>query len=106
MEGEARLETPALPPDTVQYAVSRREGGVSAFRGVDRKGEFGGWGLRLSVDRRFGVVLRAGEAIEVTRANGKRFVVTVDDAGTGAALLEALIAARPDRPVRPLRSRP
>ena len=55
-------------------------------------GEFGGWGIRWSIDRRFGVVLRTGEAIEVTRTNGKRFVVTVDDAETGASLLEALAA--------------
>ncbi len=59
---------------------------------VNPMGEFGGWGLRWSVDRRFGVVLRAGAAIEVTRTNGRRFVVTVDDAETGAALLEALVA--------------
>lgn len=58
---------------------------------VDPMGEFGGWGLRLSTGRRFGVVLRAGEAIEVWRRSGKRFVVTVDDAQTGAALLEALV---------------
>ena len=66
---------------------------VSAARvDVNPMGEFGGWGLRLSTGRRFGVVLRAGEAIEVLRGSGKRFVVTVDDAGTGAALLEALVA--------------
>jgi len=65
---------------------------VSAARAeVNPMGEFGGWGLRLSTRRRFGVVLRTGEAIEVQRRSGKRFVVTVDDAGTGAALLEALI---------------
>ncbi|MFE5407960.1 DUF1648 domain-containing protein [Microbacterium sp. NPDC056569] len=58
---------------------------------VNPVGEFGGWGLRLSTGRRFGVVLRTGEAIEVLRRSGKRFVVTVDDAGTGAALLEALV---------------
>lgn len=57
---------------------------------VNPMGEFGGWGLRLAVDGRFGVVLRAGQAIEVTRISGRRFVVTVDDAATGAALLEAL----------------
>jgi hypothetical protein len=65
---------------------------------VNPMGEFGGWGLRLSTGRRFGVVLRAGEGIEVLRRSGKRFVVTVADAGTGAALLEALVrraAARP-----------
>ncbi|KJL44813.1 DUF1648 domain-containing protein [Microbacterium trichothecenolyticum] len=66
---------------------------VSAARvEVNPMGEFGGWGLRLSTGRRFGVVLRTGEAIEVLRRSGKRFVVTVDDAGTGAALLEALVA--------------
>lgn len=65
---------------------------------VNPMGEFGGWGLRLSTGRRFGVVLRSGEAIEVLRRSGKRFVVTVADARTGAALLEALVrraAARP-----------
>jgi hypothetical protein len=55
--------------------------------------EFGGWGLRLSPDGRFGVVLRTGEALEVTRTNGRTFVVTVDDAATGAALLSAVSAA-------------
>ena len=60
---------------------------------VDPMGEFGGWGLRLAPHgRRFGVVLRRGEAIEVTRRSGRRFVVTVDDAHTGAALLEGLVA--------------
>lgn len=65
---------------------------------VNPTGEFGGWGLRLSTGRRFGVVLRAGEAIEVLRRSGKRFVVTVDDAGTGAALLEALVTRAATRP--------
>ncbi|MEQ6898771.1 DUF1648 domain-containing protein [Microbacterium sp. KR10-403] len=52
--------------------------------------EFGGWGVRLGTDGRFGVVLRTGDAIEVTRRSGRIFVVTVDDASTGAALLEAV----------------
>ncbi|WP_203581298.1 DUF1648 domain-containing protein [Microbacterium hibisci] len=61
--------------------------------------EFGGWGVRIAPHgRRFGVVLRAGEAIEVLRRSGKRFVVTVDDAGTGAALLEALVERAGARP--------
>lgn len=58
---------------------------------VDPMGEFGGWGLRLSTGGRFGVVLRKGEAIEVARRSGRRFVVTVDDAATGAALLQGLV---------------
>ncbi|KAF2417359.1 DUF1648 domain-containing protein [Microbacterium sp. B35-30] len=65
---------------------------------VNPMGEFGGWGLRLSTGRRFGVVLRSGEAIEVLRRSGKRFVVTVDDADTGAALLEALVSRAASRP--------
>jgi hypothetical protein len=65
---------------------------------VEPMGEFGGWGLRLSTGRRFGVVLRSGEAIEVLRRSGKRFVVTVDDADTGAALLEALVSRAASRP--------
>jgi hypothetical protein len=65
---------------------------------VNPMGEFGGWGLRQSTGRRFGVVLRAGEAIEVLRRGGKRFVVTVDDAATGAALLEALVSRAAARP--------
>lgn len=61
---------------------------VSAVE-VNPMGEFGGWGIRL-IPGRFGVVLRAGQAIEVWRDGERRFVVTVDDAPTGAALLEAL----------------
>lgn len=59
---------------------------------VDPFAEFGGWGLRYGLDGRYGVVLRRGEAIEVARAGGRRFVVTVDDAQTAAAALA--VAAR------------
>lgn len=55
---------------------------------VNPAGEFGGVGLR-SAPGRFGVVLRAGEAIQITRRNGRQFVVTVDDADTAVALLLA-----------------
>ncbi|GGM45171.1 DUF1648 domain-containing protein [Microbacterium saperdae] len=54
---------------------------------VDPFAEFGGWGYRLSADGRRGVVLRGGPALEVTRTDGRRFVVTVDDAETAAAVL-------------------
>lgn len=53
--------------------------------------EFGGWGLRW-VPGRFGVVVRTGPALQVNRRSGRQFVVTVDDAETGAALLQALAA--------------
>lgn len=52
--------------------------------------EFGGWGVRLGRSGAWGVVVRSGSAIEVERKRGAPFVVTVDDAGTGAALLTAL----------------
>ena len=58
---------------------------------VSPMGMFGGWGMRWAPGR-FGVVLRTGPAIEVTRHSGKQFVVTVDDAETGASLLAALAA--------------
>lgn len=49
--------------------------------------EFGGWGWRVGKDGRTGVVLRSGEALEVTQTAGRKFVVTVDDAASAAALL-------------------
>lgn len=62
-------------------------------REVSPLGEFGGWGVRTSVvSGATGVVLRSGEGIEVHRTGGRRFVVTVDDAETGAALLATLAA--------------
>lgn len=70
-----------VPLDEVEGV---RETTVEPFR------EFGGWGYRVGRDGRFGVVLRRGSAIEVERTGGRTFVVTVDDAGTGAALLATL----------------
>ncbi|HEY0217722.1 MAG TPA: DUF1648 domain-containing protein [Cellulomonas sp.] len=52
--------------------------------------DFGGWGYRVGIEGRVGVISRGGPAIEVERAGGRRFVVTVDDAATGAALLTTL----------------
>jgi len=52
--------------------------------------EFGGWGYRVGRGGRVGVVLRAGEGLQVERSGGRSFVVTVDDAATGAALLNTL----------------
>jgi hypothetical protein len=36
--------------------------------------------------------MRTGEGILITRRDGRLFAVTVDDAATGAALLEAVAA--------------
>ncbi|MFD5224850.1 DUF1648 domain-containing protein [Microbacterium sp. NPDC058342] len=54
--------------------------------------EFGGWGWRLGLDGRRGVVLRTGEALQVTQSNGRVFVVTLDGASAAAATLETLRA--------------
>lgn len=59
---------------------------------VNPSADFGGWGFRMAPGRRTGIIMRAGDGIEVTRTNGKRFVVTVDDAATGAGVLAALAA--------------
>lgn len=52
--------------------------------------DFGGWGYRVRLGGGVGYVVRTGEGIEVERTNGRCFVVTVDDAATGAALLTTL----------------
>jgi len=59
---------------------------------VDPIREFGGWGLRTGRGGRTGVVVRKGDSIQVQRTGGRVLVVTVDDAPTGAALLNTLAA--------------
>jgi hypothetical protein len=61
---------------------------------INPPADFGGWGWRMDVAGRRGIIMRAGPAIQVTRASGQRFVVTVDDAETGASVLAAVVAAR------------
>ena len=79
--GAPRFRIPLADIDTV---------GVTTLQPL---AEFGGWGLRMGLDGRFGVVLHSGEALQVVRRDGRVFVVTVDDAATAAALLEALTAS-------------
>jgi hypothetical protein len=52
---------------------------------------WGGWGWRVAPGRS-AIVLRRGDAIEITFPNDRQFAVTVDDAATGAALLNGLMA--------------
>ncbi|WP_194420097.1 DUF1648 domain-containing protein [Microbacterium abyssi] len=59
---------------------------------VNPMAEFGGWGLRIGVDGRMGIVLRTGEGLQVTRTSGRPFVVTIDDARTAAAVLTAAVS--------------
>lgn len=63
---------------------------------VQPLGEFGGWGIRGGRGRRLGIVMRSGEALEAQNRDGRALVVTVDDAGTAAALLGA-VAERAER---------
>ena len=57
---------------------------------VDPFADFGGWGYRVRPGSRTGFVVRKGEALEVERGDGTAWVVTVDDAAEGAALLNTL----------------
>jgi hypothetical protein len=57
--------------------------------------QYGGYGIRM-IPGATAVVLRAGPGIVVTRRSGRRFVVSVDDAGTGAGVLAGVVA-RADR---------
>jgi hypothetical protein len=52
--------------------------------------QYGGWGIRIALNGRLGVIVRSGEALEVHRSKGLDVVVTVDDASTAAALLNGL----------------
>jgi hypothetical protein len=54
---------------------------------VDPIGEFGGYGWRWAPGGRSGIVLSKGEALEVTRMNGKKFIVTMHDAQLAAEAL-------------------
>lgn len=57
---------------------------------VSPLGQFGGWGYRVGRDGAVGIVVRSGEALKVQRTGDRFLVVTVDDATTGAALLNTL----------------
>jgi hypothetical protein len=65
---------------------------ISSARAIDLEpAKWGGWGWRAAPNGS-AIVLRRGEAIELTFLGGRRFAVTVDDAATGAALLNGLVA--------------
>lgn len=52
--------------------------------------DFGGWGVRVGVRRRFGVITAGGPALAVTLRSGWTFVITVADPETAAALINGL----------------
>jgi hypothetical protein len=64
---------------------------ISSARAIDLDPtEWGGWGYRFSSGRS-AIVLRSGEALEITFHDGRRFAVTVDEAATGSSLLNGLL---------------
>lgn len=66
---------------------------IESARAVDISpfGEFGGWGWRIAVDGRTGIVMRRGSAIEVSRRDRRPFIITIDGAEEAAALLQAYV---------------
>lgn len=79
---------PLLPRPRTRVALDEV---VSAeVTSVSPARDFGGWGYRVGMDGQVGVVVRAGEAIRVQQTGGRTLVITVDDAATGAALLNTL----------------
>jgi hypothetical protein len=65
---------------------------VGSARPIDLEPkDWGGWGYRM-IPNGTAVVLRRGDGIEVTTTVNRKFGVTVDDAATGAALLNGLVA--------------
>ncbi|MFD0149117.1 hypothetical protein ACWGQ4_06045 [Streptomyces sp. NPDC055721] len=77
-----------VPRPRVRVPLDGVEG--ASVREIDAIGDFGGWGYRVRAHRT-GVVLRSGEALVVRRGSGREFAVTVPDARTAAALLNALV---------------
>jgi hypothetical protein len=75
-----------LPRPRVHVPLARV---VRAGRSDVRARELGGWGLRVRGERT-AVLLRSGEALDLELADGSRFLVTVDDAATAAALVNTL----------------
>ena len=67
-----------VPIDQIESARATR---------VSPLGDFGGWGVRWGSNGRIGVVVRSGEALEVSRKRGRTIVVTVEDAESAAALI-------------------
>jgi hypothetical protein len=75
-----------LPRPRVHVPLARV---VRAGRSDVRARELGGWGLRVRGERT-AVLLRSGEALDLELADGSRFLLTVDDAATAAALVNTL----------------
>ena len=93
MQVEANVNNDGLTVRLGGIPVRRiRIAKISSARAIELEpAEWGGWGWRASPNGS-AIVLRRGEALELTFLGGRRFAVTVDDAATGAALLNGLVA--------------
>lgn len=81
-----RIRLGGIPVRT--YRISN----ISSARVIELEPtEWGGWGWRFTPNRS-AIVLRRGDAVELTLRSGRQFAVTVDDAATGAALVNGLVA--------------
>lgn len=68
-----------VPPDEIAMAEA---GTVDPW-------QFGGWGLRVDVNGRTGVITRKGPALHVTRGDGSEVVISLDDPEAAAAALNS-----------------
>lgn len=94
IDGDGLTAVSALGFPRVRVSLNEvAETGVAPVNGF---AEFGGWGYRVKPGA-VGIVLRNGDALQVTRKDGRRVVVTVDDAHTAAGLLQALAGRSPSR---------
>ena len=84
--GWPRLSVPA--PDIAKAGTTT----------IDPLADFGGWGIRWVIGPnrkgRWGVITHRGAGLEVVRRDGRSIVVTIDDAGTAAAVLETYVRSR------------
>lgn len=63
--------------------------------------DFGGWGVR-KMPGAFGIIMSNGDALHVTRLDGRRLVVTIDhDSEQAAAILGSYVQAHRDRAEKP-----
>jgi hypothetical protein len=69
---------------------------ITGARSVDAAPmrEYGGWGIRFGVNGNWGVIVRSGGALELSREGKAPFVITVDDAETAARLISGLTKTR------------
>ena len=82
--GVAGFPTVTVPLDQIE---SVEAGSVSAK-------SFGGWGLRKSLSGHDAVLTRSGPALVVTRTDGAKLHITIDDPALPASIMASLLDRR------------